>query len=112
MFFSFCVGICFGNLFGYCEFESHPGQDVQHYVIKFVSDWLEGLWFSSGTSVSSTYKTDCHDITEILLKVVLYTINQTKSMVVYIFEMEARQTKYLPVLRLKVNRKKAYIFCI
>jgi hypothetical protein len=67
-------------------------------VIKFVSDWLEGPWFSSGTSVSSAYKTDCHDITEILLKVVLYTINQTKSMVVYIFEMEARQTKYLPVL--------------
>jgi hypothetical protein len=32
--------------------------------------------FSPGTLVSSTNKTDCHDITEILLKVVLNTINQ------------------------------------
>ena len=27
------------------------------------------LWFSPGTLISSTKKTDCHDITEILLKV-------------------------------------------
>ena len=33
-----------------------------------------GQWFSSGTPVSSTNKTDSHDITEILLKVVLNTI--------------------------------------
>jgi hypothetical protein len=33
--------------------------------------------FSPGTQVSSTYKTDRHDITEILLKVSLNTINQT-----------------------------------
>ena len=40
--------------------------------------WLAtGWWFSPGTSVSSTNKTDCHDITEILLKVALNTINQT-----------------------------------
>ena len=32
-----------------------------------------GLWFSLGTPDSSTNKTDCHDITEILLKVVLNT---------------------------------------
>jgi hypothetical protein len=35
-----------------------------------------GLWFSLGTQVSSTNKTDHHDITEILLKVALTTINQ------------------------------------
>ena len=35
-----------------------------------------GRWFSQGTSVSSTNKTDCHDITEILLKVALNTIKQ------------------------------------
>jgi hypothetical protein len=34
----------------------------------------EGLWFSMGKSVSSTNKIDRHDITEILLKVVLNTI--------------------------------------
>jgi hypothetical protein len=32
----------------------------------------------SATPVSSTNKTDRHDITEILLKVALNTINQTK----------------------------------
>jgi len=36
-----------------------------------------GPWFSPGTPVSSTNKTDRHDITEILLKVVLNTIKQT-----------------------------------
>jgi hypothetical protein len=41
-----------------------------HYVIKLVSDGA-GWWFSP---VSSTNKTDCHDITEILLKVELNTI--------------------------------------
>jgi hypothetical protein len=40
-------------------------------VIKFAA---AGLWFSPGTPVSSTNKTDCHDITEILLKVALSTI--------------------------------------
>jgi hypothetical protein len=32
--------------------------------------------FSPGPPVSSTNKTDCHDITEILLKVALSTIKQ------------------------------------
>ena len=37
-----------------------------------------GRWFSPVTPVSSTNKTDPHDITEILLKVALNTINQAK----------------------------------
>ena len=45
---------------------------IQHYVK--VCLWLAiGLWFSP---VSSTNKTDCHNIAEILLKVALNTINQ------------------------------------
>jgi hypothetical protein len=36
-----------------------------------------GRWFSPGTLVSSTNKINHHDIAEILLKVVLNTINQT-----------------------------------
>jgi hypothetical protein len=44
-----------------CEFEP---RSIQHYVIKFDS-----------TLVSSTNKTDRHDIAEILLKVALDTIN-------------------------------------
>jgi hypothetical protein len=38
---------------------------------------MAGRWFSSGTPVSSTNKTDRHDITEILLKVSLNTIPPT-----------------------------------
>ena len=37
---------------------------------------MTGRWFSPGTPVSSTNKTDRHDITEIVLKVALNTINQ------------------------------------
>jgi hypothetical protein len=36
-----------------------------------------GRWFSEGTPVSSTNKTDSHNITEILLKVALNTITLT-----------------------------------
>jgi hypothetical protein len=46
---------------------------IQHYVIKFVSDLRQVsgfLW----VLLSSTNKTDGHDITEILLKVALNTI--------------------------------------
>jgi hypothetical protein len=40
-----------------------------------VCQWLAtGRWFSPSTLVSSTIKTDGHDITEILLKVALNTI--------------------------------------
>jgi hypothetical protein len=58
-----------------CEFESHWGEvySIHHYVTygKFVG--------FSGTPVSSTNKTDCHDIIEILLKVALNIIIQAKS---------------------------------
>ena len=50
-----------------------------------VCQWLAaGRWF---TPISSTNKTDCHDITEILLKVALNTINlnQPTSIEILIF---------------------------
>ena len=60
-----------------CEFESRSGRGVQHNVK--VCQWLAtGWWFSLGPPVSSTNKTDRHDITEILLKVALNTIKQNK----------------------------------
>ena len=56
---------------------------IQHYVIKFISDLIvTGRWFSPDTPVSATNKTDCHNITEILLKVALNTINQT---IIYLY---------------------------
>jgi len=43
-----------------------------------VCQWLAtGGWFSQGPPISSTNKTDSHDIIAILLKVALSTIKQT-----------------------------------
>ena len=50
---------------------------IQHYMIKFVRDLRQVGGFFPGTSVSSTNKTDLHDITEILLKLELNTITLT-----------------------------------
>jgi hypothetical protein len=48
-----------------------------------VCQWLAtGRWFSPGTPGSSTYKTDCHDITEILLKVALNPLTLTSKYLV------------------------------
>ena len=66
-----------------CEFESQSGRGVQHYVIKFISDLLQVGGFSPNSPVSSTNKTDHHDLTEILLKVALNITKQTKQS--YIF---------------------------
>ena len=49
---------------------------IQHYVIKFVGDLRQVSGFLRVPG-SSTNKTDCDDITEIVLKVALNTINQT-----------------------------------
>ena len=45
-----------------CEFESRSGRGVQHYVIKVCQWFATGRWFSQGPLVSSTNKTDRHDI--------------------------------------------------
>ena len=41
---------------------------------------MEGKWFSPGTLVSSTNKTDCHDIAELVLEVTLNTCNSIQSL--------------------------------
>jgi len=59
--------------------------DVQDYTwLTAASDKVyqllaHGQWFSPGTPASSTTETGRHDIAEILLKVALSTINQSKS---------------------------------
>ena len=57
-----------------CEFQSRSGRGVQHQVCQRL---VTGRWFCPGPPVSSTNKTDRHDIAEILLKVALNTIKQT-----------------------------------
>ena len=59
-----------------------PGKSLITYIPVLDTTWCDkvcqwlaaGQWFSPGIPVSSTNKTDSHDITEILLKVALNTI--------------------------------------
>ena len=44
---------------------------IPHYLIKFVSDLRHVVSFFPDTPVSSTNKTDRHDITDIVFKVAL-----------------------------------------
>ena len=60
-----------------CEFEPRSWRGVLDTTLcDNVGHWLTtGRWFSLGTPVSSNNKADLHDITEILLKVALKTVN-------------------------------------
>jgi hypothetical protein len=51
----------------------------------FVGDLQQVGGFFPGLPVSSTNKTDRHDITEILLKVALNTIKQTNKQIIRLF---------------------------
>ena len=54
-------------------------------IIVVVCEWVTtGRLFSPGAPVSSTKKTDLHDIAQIVLKVALNTIDQTKSVIIVI----------------------------
>ena len=63
-----------------------------------VCHWLAtGQWFSLGALPSSTSKTDCHNITEIFLKVVLNTINQLTNRLRYF------STRYFQIFKLMLQ---------
>ena len=46
---------------------------------------VTGRWFSPGTPVSFTYKTYCHDITELLLKVALSTMKPNQTIISHLY---------------------------
>jgi hypothetical protein len=48
---------------------------------------VTGRWFTPSPSVSSTNKTDRHDVTEILFKVALNTVKQTSKIAYNISEL-------------------------
>ena len=61
-----------------------------------VCQWLAtGRWFSPGPPVSSTNKTDRHDMTEILLKVVINTIKQTIKQTYILIYIEVGHTAFV-----------------
>ena len=62
-----------------CEFKPCSWRNVLDTTLcDKICQWhATGPWFFLGTLVSSTNKTDCHDITEILLTVALITITLT-----------------------------------
>ena len=62
-----------------CNLQKRGELDSQASSDKVYQLLAHGWWFSPGTPVSSTPKTGCHDIAEILLKATLNTINQIKS---------------------------------
>jgi hypothetical protein len=74
---------CAINAYHSCEFEPRSWQDVLNTTLcdKVCQLLATGQWFSLGTLVSSTNKT-YH--TEILLKLALNMINQTKTKGVHI----------------------------
>ena len=63
-----------------CEFESHLGgvYSIQHYVIKLISELGQVSGLLRIFQIPPPNKTNRHDITEILLKVALITLNKTK----------------------------------
>ena len=64
-------------------------------------------WFSPGTQVFSTNKTDCQDLAEILFKVALNTIKQTNNQTV-----QERCTRYSIIWQsLSVTCYKSVVFC-
>ena len=52
---------------------------IQHYMIMLLGYLRHISGFPLGTRISTTNKTDCHDIIEILLKVALNSITITVS---------------------------------
>ena len=78
------------------------GEVYCSYNIMFVSDLWQVGGFSVGTSVSSTNKTDRHDIVEIFLKLALNTINPKPNPITLIQET-SRQVNCI---------KKKYLFII
>ena len=74
------VGFTQKNAVQSVSISSNPVHDevysIQHYVIKFVSDLRQVVGFIRYSDLLHR-KTDLHDITEILLKVALNTINES-----------------------------------
>ena len=61
---------------------------IHHHMIIIQNGW----WFSQGTPVSTTNKTDNHDITEVMLKMALNSITLTPPLVMFVTYTEIYTT--------------------
>ena len=64
-----------------CEFESRSWRGVLNTTlcVKVCQRLAAGRWFSPDTQISSTNRTDRHDITELLLKAKHHNSNTNES---------------------------------
>ena len=84
-----------------CEFELRSWRSSLDTTLcdKVCQGLAAGRWFLPGNKVSTTNKTDRHNIAEILLKVVLNTIHQTR-ILLYIEEiLSLNALNILPKIR-------------
>ena len=73
-----------------CDFEPRSWRGVFYATFYKVCQCLAtGRRFSSGTTVSTTNKTERHDITDILLKVVLNTLSQPSNWKMFVYKCYA-----------------------
>jgi hypothetical protein len=98
----------------YCEFESWSGRGVQH-CDKVCQGLATGRWFSPGPMISSTNKTDRHDITEILLKVSVSGVKHHKTKP-NLYSYSGFYTKYITIqiiqfIYLKIKFKNTFEPC-
>jgi hypothetical protein len=102
-----------------CEFESRSGRGVLHTTLcDKVCQWLAtSRWFSPGFPISSTNKTDRHDITEILLKVALNAITHNhiswstsliSTLYLYVTQGLVFLTAGLPILCYEMPERKEF----
>jgi hypothetical protein len=98
---------CAISVYHHCEFEPRSWRGVLDTTLcDKVCQWLAtGRWFSPGTPVSSTNKTDRHYIAEILLKVALNTTTLTPS---YIILYRYTSKNVLYYIALSHRHKKIY----
>jgi hypothetical protein len=82
------------------EFESCSWRGVLDTTLcdKVCQCLATSRWFSPGTPVSSTSKTDRHDITEILLKVAINTVTHNPLMLFWIHTAKYMNYLYLLIL--------------
>ena len=81
-----------------CEFESRlwRGELDTTLCDKVCRRLATGQWFSPGTPVSPTNKSDRHNITEILVKVTLNTIHQTNPCILWNLSLLISETIFDP----------------